>query len=421
MEPTQYRQCAGRAGRRGFDLLGNVVFYGLSLSRVQRLILSKLPSLGGNFPLTSTLCLRLLNLLEGSNNAPVAIQAIQSMLNLPQISFGSDMGRDQLLHHFRFSIDYLRRSRLLDPTGRSMNLFSIAAHLYYTEPSNFALVALLRSGILHKISAQPSLIDAKRDIMALMCHLFGRRYLPKTYTTQKNLLEITRKSPSMVVLPPLWEDAQNVLREHDKEILRIFTGYALTFASQYPDRLGRDSQLPLSRIKYEGNAVGHDCGFRQHLNETKISLTARSPFVANSGHGDDFKSVKELACTVRSKLNLNEHAIPSLANIVGEDDGFSLNAYILDFYTHGQVAPLASANGIRRGDLWYLLQDFMLSMMTIRGGLQQLLLKASQEAAEDQGVDLCVSVEPDEMDEESNGDGNSDFKRPAGISKSDWR
>lgn len=49
----QYRQCAGRAGRRGYDLLGNVVFYGLPMSRIQRLILSKLPSLGGTFPLTS--------------------------------------------------------------------------------------------------------------------------------------------------------------------------------------------------------------------------------------------------------------------------------------------------------------------------------------------------------------------------------
>lgn len=219
----QYRQCAGRAGRRGYDLLGKVVFYGLPVDRVQRLILSKLPSLGGSFPLTPTLSLRLFNLLEGSNNAEVAVKSIQSLLTLPQISFSSDVGQQQLLHHLRFSIDYLRRARLLDPEGRPMNLFGIAAHLYYTEPSNLALVALLRNGVLHKVCGQSSFINAKRDFIILMAHLFGRKYLPKSYTTDENIKLIIKKSPSIVVLPPLPEVARKVLVEHDidQEILRM--------------------------------------------------------------------------------------------------------------------------------------------------------------------------------------------------------
>jgi hypothetical protein len=126
----KYRQCSGRAGRRGFDLLGNVVFYGLPMDRVQRMVLSKLPALGGNFPLTSTLSLRLMNLLNGSGDAKFAMDAVKSILSMPQISFISDMGREQVLHHMRFSIEYLRRSGLLDRNGQPMNLFSLAAHLY---------------------------------------------------------------------------------------------------------------------------------------------------------------------------------------------------------------------------------------------------------------------------------------------------
>ena len=126
----QYRQCAGRAGRRGFDLKGNVIFYGLPLDRVQRLVMSRLPSLGGNFPLTSTLALRLLNLLHGSNNAEVCVKAIKSMVSLPHLVIKSPIGREQLLHHLRFSIEYLRRSHLIDQTGRPLNLFSLASHLY---------------------------------------------------------------------------------------------------------------------------------------------------------------------------------------------------------------------------------------------------------------------------------------------------
>jgi hypothetical protein len=131
--PLKYRQCAGRAGRRGFDLLGNVIFYGLPMERVQRIILSKLPSLGGTFPLTSTLTLRLFNLLDGSQNADYAVKAVKSLMSLPHISFYSDIGRSQLLHHLRFSIEYLRQSRLLDNSGQPMNLFALAAHLYVSR------------------------------------------------------------------------------------------------------------------------------------------------------------------------------------------------------------------------------------------------------------------------------------------------
>ena len=129
----QYRQCAGRAGRRGFDLRGNVVFYGLPLDRVRRLVLSRLPTLGGNFPLTSTMALRLLGLLNGSGNADVSVRAVKSVLSLPQITMNTDFGKDQLLHHLRFSIEYLRRSSLIDSKGNPVDMSAIAAHLYVSD------------------------------------------------------------------------------------------------------------------------------------------------------------------------------------------------------------------------------------------------------------------------------------------------
>ncbi|OBZ67943.1 hypothetical protein A0H81_12108 [Grifola frondosa] len=139
--------------------------------------------------------LRLFNLLQGSDNAPVAKDAMHSLLRLPHVSFVSDVGRQQILHHIRFSIDYLRRSGLLDAEGNPINLFGIAAHLYYTEPSNMAMVALFRHGVVHRICNQASVIDAKRELLLLMCHLFGRRYLPKSYATAKHLKSLIKRSP----------------------------------------------------------------------------------------------------------------------------------------------------------------------------------------------------------------------------------
>jgi len=106
------------------------VFYGVPTDRVRRLVLSRLPTLGGNFPATATMTLRLFNLLDGSNNSDFAVHAVRSLASLPYITLNSDIGRDHLLHHLRFSIEYLRRSGLLDRSGRPINLFVIAAHLY---------------------------------------------------------------------------------------------------------------------------------------------------------------------------------------------------------------------------------------------------------------------------------------------------
>ena len=51
---------SGRAGRRGFDPVGNVVFFGVPHRKVQRLITANIPKLVGNFPINVSLVLRLL-------------------------------------------------------------------------------------------------------------------------------------------------------------------------------------------------------------------------------------------------------------------------------------------------------------------------------------------------------------------------
>ncbi|KAA1476464.1 P-loop containing nucleoside triphosphate hydrolase protein [Dentipellis sp. KUC8613] len=429
-----YRQCSGRAGRRGYDLLGRVVFYGLSMDRVQRLILSRLPRLTGTFPLSSTLCLRLFSLLHGSDNSPFAQNAIKSILRLPQVSFGSDVGREQLLHHLRFSVEYLRRARLLDGEGKPINLFGVAAHLYFTEPSNLALVMLLQSGALHAICAQASTIDARRDFILLMCHLFGRRYLPKAYTTSENLQELVRKSPSIVVLPEMQPMARTLLAQHRNEILQIFTAYALTFARQHAGEFGPDNRLPLSGEMSTSSEERDSSPLRTYLADTAIRPAVRSAFVANSGLGDTFESVQELARTVRRGVYLNEHAIPSIDRIVPRTgdaaQAFELNAYLLDFYMHGQVAALAAANGIRRGDVWYALQDFYLSLMSLRGDLEQLIMKMSKNAAAqadvgidddavDSGYQSGDSTDESMQDNEALGQ-DAGITRPSRVPDRDW-
>lgn len=54
LDPMNYKQMAGRAGRRGFDTLGNVVFMGIPKQRVQNLMVSMLPRIKGVYTYTNT-------------------------------------------------------------------------------------------------------------------------------------------------------------------------------------------------------------------------------------------------------------------------------------------------------------------------------------------------------------------------------
>ncbi|KAG5301696.1 DEAD/DEAH box helicase [Histoplasma ohiense] len=131
-----FRQAAGRAGRRGFDVLGNVVFQGLPYSKICRLLSSRLPDLHDHFPITTSLVLSLFTLLHESKQAPNAVRMVNSLLSCPHIYLGGGEARDPVLHHLRFSIEFLRRNRLLGQDGAPLNFAGCVSHLYVVENSS---------------------------------------------------------------------------------------------------------------------------------------------------------------------------------------------------------------------------------------------------------------------------------------------
>ena len=88
-----------------------------------------------------------------------------------------------------------------------------------------------------------------------------------------------------------------------------------------------------------------------------------------------------------------------------------------------KTAALKAANGIRDGEMWYVLQDFSLTLKSIRTGIVQLLQKASA-AAGDEVSELDSgygTLDPAEADPNIEGGEQGEFKRPAGVSNRDWR
>jgi predicted permease len=116
---------AGRAGRRGYDDFGNVVFFGMRPERAAQLITTKLPSLQGQFPTSTAMALRMLVLQqqmtqnyaalmpaqrERERDPTVALQSsLRLLLSNPMLVAqlkGSELTHAQALlaHHFRVSL-----------------------------------------------------------------------------------------------------------------------------------------------------------------------------------------------------------------------------------------------------------------------------------------------------------------------------
>ncbi|PVG01333.1 P-loop containing nucleoside triphosphate hydrolase protein, partial [Serendipita vermifera] len=400
LNALMYRQCAGRAGRRGFDLLGKVIFYGIPNERVKQVVLSKLPALRGNYPLTPTLSLRLMSLLTDSGHAPTATQAVRDMLKIDHLTIGSEINREQSMFNLRFSIEFLIRSRLIDSSGTPLHpWYNFASFLYTNEPANLALVALFKSGYIHEI-CQSSIIDAKRDLVHVLSFLFVRQYISRPSFDKENF-HILNRTPSRVILPSLPKQAQDVLKAHNQDVLNVFTEAAVMYAIQHSDTLGSDNALPLSGNTVEAIQSTSSSAFIQSLKKSRLPIRSRSAFVATSGHGDVYSNIDELVRTVRSGVHLTKHVLPSFDILDPEDDtaGRYINAYLLDFFTHGQVVPLVDANAIPRGQTWYLLLEFSNALDAIVTGIRELITKDTRRADDDlasvAGESVAMAVQDD--------------------------
>jgi len=94
---------------------------------------SRLPALKGQFPISTTLILRLLGLLDGTKNCDFAVNAVHSLFSQTRLYLAGPEAKMSVKHHLRFSIEYLRRQNLISAKGAPVNFAGLVGHLYFTE------------------------------------------------------------------------------------------------------------------------------------------------------------------------------------------------------------------------------------------------------------------------------------------------
>ncbi|XP_078360874.1 putative ATP-dependent RNA helicase DDX60 isoform X2 [Oculina patagonica] len=289
LNSLQYRQMSGRAGRRGFDPVGNVVFFGVPYRKVQRLITANIPKLVGNFPINVSLVLRLLLMTSKGDDKKDALTKALSLLSHPFICREHPEMESQIKKHFLFSVELLARLSLINKeNGAPQEMAGLATHLHYHEPSNYVLVSFLQGGLFHDL-CQPGKNgkfseDVMRKMVLVLSHLFGRRFLHASFKRRIHLCPTSK-----VILEDLPEEFAEALQEYNRQVTDVFSQYLTTVAAELEKNRGEENKLPLSAIDFPDQASITDLGEHdaiKSLARSSILYSACSSFAALSGNTD---------------------------------------------------------------------------------------------------------------------------------------
>ena len=114
LDSFQYRQASGRAGRRGYDFNGNVIFYDIPKSKVLRLIGSFIPELRPQFPLSLSIIMQLYNYaIEQKKNE----SKFNCLLDKSYWQYLYPSKGNQIRYDAIFSLNFLMDIQLIDKDG----------------------------------------------------------------------------------------------------------------------------------------------------------------------------------------------------------------------------------------------------------------------------------------------------------------
>lgn len=168
LDALQYRQSSGRAGRRGFDIQGNVIFIDIPLAKIRHLTISAIPDIHAHFPTSVTFLMRLMQLCSNAKDTQDAINRSLVALQCPLLTqslLRHRMVDIQTRFHCLFTCDFLYRLNLINGQGQLLGLAGLLTHLHYHEPANILLVYLMDTRLFHEVRDP-------LDIITVLAYLF---------------------------------------------------------------------------------------------------------------------------------------------------------------------------------------------------------------------------------------------------------
>lgn len=389
LNATQFRQMMGRAGRRGLDDLGHLVFVSVSLKKITRLMTSSTTVIKGNVQMDAISMLRMLQLYEYPQHrafmgkerrgGDVKVDAWRkNVVNMVERLFvnplfyagveaveGGNL-EPLMVNLFRLLLDYFSREGLYNTEMPSSlgSLLVDAMHVFRNAgvgAEGFAFINMLTNKVLEEACYPPTL-----DYLNSKVHASGQRgeavteLLSYLFSLQKmcNIpLEIHRSALSDPAVINLWKrrtgsakhhrvvlaplsllNPHGVVMDHTLEYRFLSTFYTW-MASKLKSPSSKRLPYMNSRARRPDPIFGAGAGtetfpMREILREMAVEYTARDPLVAISGCGDSFLNMEDLTTTLRSGLFCDPRILPVYDFTDGcRHDGAQvlINACLADF------------------------------------------------------------------------------------------
>ena len=168
LDTMMYRQMIGRAGRRGFDTIGNIVYFGVPENKVKSFISSdliKLKSSKFSFDLTNILHLSMLNFKNNENMKflDTFVKHPFSGISNNSVISNTDVVRSQII--------YLMEHGYLTEEFKPKKIANLLLPLRNKDCNPFLICELLQNKVFNKIINQKENVEnnAKKLLLAL-CH-----------------------------------------------------------------------------------------------------------------------------------------------------------------------------------------------------------------------------------------------------------
>lgn len=378
IDSVNYRQMGGRAGRRGQDDVGHVVFFGLPHSKVRALLTTPLSSFKEARPLQSDSFYRVVHQSIVAERTldpddPSVKRVHDGVVNLVTKSmnvFTNAKAAAPQKYLARYLLDFYRRQGAM-----SSGLLGSrdAARLVSLGEAQFAFLHLFRSGHLNAILKAPKTVEGVPNLLLVCARLFARKAVDPAIERFATENKIT----TFAALPPLDDATAAVLQQVDRSALAVFGSMgrelidAVTEEDEDEDEdteteVPDPNALPLTQLSlplfdddFDKKEMAGTPVFVQ-LFRNKYDIATRSPYAASSGKTDLFASAADLVNSAALDLGIDATLIPTFeAN--ARIDGFALT-----LYTYRSLYSLTKGHGMTEMDAFDTTNDLQEALVDTR-------------------------------------------------------
>ncbi|KAG2379283.1 hypothetical protein C9374_007422 [Naegleria lovaniensis] len=364
---TMFQQCAGRSGRRGYDVKGRVVLYGIPHVTANRLLSGVTPKIKGAMGLRSTFLLKMLSLLNKSQNEKEKLQIVTDdlsrLVNKKIFYLGQILANSEKQNKFciRFMLDFLRRNLYLSQDASLGDFAQLNISLFHNEPANFLFIHLLQTGAIgqyletwnEKLEQTTLRPEEKVEMLGeklliLLNILFEPRKLShwdispfklENYFGTTNFEEISSKNSTKTNLPA---NILSQFKDYNRILLKTYSTFVIAYCKNYAKDV-LDNYLPLSEMKFPEESEYIEKLYQtselcKALHDGKLQYYGTSSFAALSGIDDTFTHISQLVSCKNQNVILDTSLLPYLEIVerISQNASISLSSFAVEFLRNGQ-------------------------------------------------------------------------------------